>query len=75
MGMYVHVLQQENSPPSIMHGRQVRVHHSPTQQLPFVSPPTQEDLWHLPGRLRKSMLLSFVRLTPHLVTCNDCSVL
>ncbi|XP_029012550.1 transcription factor ETV7 [Betta splendens] len=53
------LVKQENNPPSIMHGRQVNlppippsVHHSPTQQLPFVSPPTQEDLWHLPGRLR-----------------------
>ncbi|XP_029911860.1 transcription factor ETV7 [Myripristis murdjan] len=26
--------------------------HSPSSQLPVVSPPTQEDLWHLPGRLR-----------------------
>ncbi|XP_026223844.1 transcription factor ETV7 isoform X2 [Anabas testudineus] len=39
-----------------MHGRQANlppsVHHSPPHQPPFVSPPTQEDLWHLPGRLR-----------------------
>ncbi|XP_040906144.1 transcription factor ETV7 isoform X2 [Toxotes jaculatrix] len=45
-----------NSPSSIMHGRQVNippsVHRSPPNQLPLVSPPTQEDLWHLPGRLR-----------------------
>lgn len=45
-----------NSPPSVMHGRQVNiplsVHHSPPNQLPMVSPPTQEDLWHLPGQLR-----------------------
>uniref|UniRef100_A0A8D0D1D5 Transcription factor ETV6 n=1 Tax=Sander lucioperca TaxID=283035 RepID=A0A8D0D1D5_SANLU len=57
--MCVDVLQQENretSRPSIMHGMQVNVplsvHHSPPNQLPLVSPPTQEDLWHLPGRLR-----------------------
>lgn len=45
-----------NSPASIMHGSQVNiavgVHHSPPQQLPLANPPTQEDLWHLPGRLR-----------------------
>ncbi|XP_034392999.1 transcription factor ETV7 isoform X2 [Cyclopterus lumpus] len=47
---------RENSPPSIMHERQVNVplsmHHSPPNQLPLISPPTQEDLWHLPGQLR-----------------------
>uniref|UniRef100_A0A3Q0S1C4 Transcription factor ETV6 n=1 Tax=Amphilophus citrinellus TaxID=61819 RepID=A0A3Q0S1C4_AMPCI len=36
--------KQVNIPPS--------VHHSPPTQVPLVSPPTQEDLWHLPGRLR-----------------------
>ncbi|XP_071332442.1 transcription factor ETV7 isoform X2 [Trachinotus anak] len=45
-----------NSPSSIMHGRQVSmtpsVQHSPHNQLTLVSAPTQEDLWHLPGRLR-----------------------
>ncbi|XP_033485681.1 transcription factor ETV7 isoform X2 [Epinephelus lanceolatus] len=45
-----------NSPPATMHGRQsnipLSVHHSPTNQLPLASPPNQEDLWHLPGRLR-----------------------
>lgn len=45
-----------NTPPSIMPGRQVSiplsVHHSPPKQLPLHSPPMQEDLWHLPGRLR-----------------------
>ncbi|XP_042348333.1 transcription factor ETV7 isoform X2 [Plectropomus leopardus] len=45
-----------NSPTSIIHGRQVNiplsVHHSPPNQLPLASPPTQDDLWHLPGRLR-----------------------
>ncbi|XP_044065694.1 transcription factor ETV7 isoform X2 [Siniperca chuatsi] len=45
-----------NSPTSIMHAGQVNsplsVHHPPLNQLPLVSPPTQEDLWHLPGRLR-----------------------
>ncbi|KAK9515280.1 hypothetical protein VZT92_025940 [Zoarces viviparus] len=50
------LIKQENSPPSIMHGRQVNiplsVHHSPPNQLPLTSPPTQEDLWHLPGQLR-----------------------
>lgn len=28
------------------------LHHSTTNQLPTVSHPAQEDLWHLPGRLR-----------------------
>ncbi|XP_059189289.1 transcription factor ETV7 [Centropristis striata] len=46
----------ENNPPSIMHVRQVdvplSVHHSHQNQLPVVSPPAQEDLWHLPGQLR-----------------------
>ncbi|XP_070695788.1 transcription factor ETV7 [Pempheris klunzingeri] len=45
-----------NSPTAVIHGGQVNiplsVHHSPPIQLPVVSPPTQEDLWHLPGRLR-----------------------
>ncbi|XP_033943999.1 transcription factor ETV7 isoform X3 [Pseudochaenichthys georgianus] len=45
-----------NTPPSIMPRRQVNiplsVHHSPPKQLPLHSPPIQEDLWHLPGRLR-----------------------
>ncbi|XP_054464475.1 transcription factor ETV7 isoform X2 [Anoplopoma fimbria] len=52
-------VKQENreySPPSIMHGRQVNiplsVHHSPPNQHPLISPPTHEDLWHLPGQLR-----------------------
>lgn len=51
----IDVLQQENSPPSIVREKQVNiyptVHHSPPTQDPLVSPPTQEDLWHLPGRL------------------------
>ncbi|XP_035512127.1 transcription factor ETV7 isoform X1 [Morone saxatilis] len=45
-----------NSPTSLMHGSQVNipltVHQTPPNQLPLVSPPTQEDLWHLPGQLR-----------------------
>lgn len=45
-----------NSPTPIIHGGQVNipvsVHQSPPKQLPLVSPRTQEDLWHLPGRLR-----------------------
>ncbi|XP_073326444.1 transcription factor ETV7 isoform X1 [Pagrus major] len=45
-----------NSPVSVVHGSQVSVPlsvlHSTPNQLPVVSPPTQEDLWHLPGRLR-----------------------
>lgn len=54
-------MQQENganSPVTVVHGSQVNVplsvQHSPPTQLPVVSPPTQEDLWHLPGRLRES---------------------
>ncbi|KAM9350851.1 transcription factor ETV7 [Symphorus nematophorus] len=47
---------RSNSPPSITHGSQVTippsVRHSQHNQLPLVSPPIQEDLWHLPGRLR-----------------------
>ncbi|XP_054905558.1 transcription factor ETV7 isoform X2 [Poeciliopsis prolifica] len=39
-----------------MHGREVNpppaAHHPPSNQPPVVSPHTQEDLWHLPGRLR-----------------------
>ncbi|XP_061760479.1 transcription factor ETV7 isoform X2 [Nerophis ophidion] len=37
-----------------MHARQVRLsgHHCPLDKLPQDSPPTQEDLWHLPGQLR-----------------------
>lgn len=61
MAMCVDILQLENranTPPSIMPRRQVNiplsVHHSPPKQLPLHSPPIQEDLWHLPGRLRKS---------------------
>lgn len=65
MGTYscvgVFFLQQENganTPVTVVHGSQVNVplsvHHSPPNQLPVVSPPTQEDLWHLPGRLRES---------------------
>lgn len=33
----------------------VSVHHSSSTKLPVGSPPTQEDLWHLPGRLRESL--------------------
>ncbi|XP_061826995.1 transcription factor ETV7 isoform X2 [Nerophis lumbriciformis] len=37
-----------------MHARQTRLsgHHCPLDTLPQDSPPTQEDLWHLPGQLR-----------------------
>ncbi|XP_023134002.2 transcription factor ETV7 [Amphiprion ocellaris] len=45
-----------SSPPSTMHGSQINVPPSmpcsPPNQAPVVSPSTQEDLWHLPGRLR-----------------------
>ncbi|XP_074537751.1 transcription factor ETV7 [Halichoeres trimaculatus] len=45
-----------NSPATEMHFGQVSmpptVHHSAHDQLPVVSPPSQEDLWHLPGQLR-----------------------
>ncbi|XP_068607484.1 transcription factor ETV7 [Brachionichthys hirsutus] len=45
-----------NNPPSIMQGNQVHVppsaHQPPPHQLPLVSPPSLEDLWHFPGRLR-----------------------
>ncbi|XP_032421902.1 transcription factor ETV7 isoform X1 [Xiphophorus hellerii] len=50
------LIKQETSPSAIMHGREVNlpptVHHPPSNQPPLVSPHTQEDLWHLPGRLR-----------------------
>lgn len=39
-----------------MHGNTpVSVHHSSSTKLPVGSPPNQEDLWHLPGRLRESL--------------------
>ncbi|CAJ1085115.1 transcription factor ETV7 isoform X2 [Xyrichtys novacula] len=45
-----------NSPATVVHVGQVNmpptVHHSPQNQLPLASPPSQEDLWHLPGQLR-----------------------
>lgn len=55
------LIKQENgvsSPSSIMHGGKVTVppivDHSPSNhnQSPMDSLPIQEDLWHLPGRLR-----------------------
>ncbi|XP_008412022.1 transcription factor ETV7 isoform X2 [Poecilia reticulata] len=50
------LIKQETSPSAIMHGREVSfppaVHHPPSSQPPLLSPHTQEDLWHLPGRLR-----------------------
>ncbi|XP_056240231.1 transcription factor ETV7 isoform X3 [Seriola aureovittata] len=52
------LVKQENreNSPSITHGRQVNiapsVHQSTRNQLPLATAPTQEDLWHLPGRLR-----------------------
>ncbi|XP_023188704.1 transcription factor ETV7-like isoform X2 [Xiphophorus maculatus] len=50
------LIKQETSPSAIMHGREVNlpptVHHPPSNQPPLVSLHTQEDLWHLPGRLR-----------------------
>ncbi|XP_053174247.1 transcription factor ETV7 isoform X3 [Scomber japonicus] len=51
------LVKQENgaNSPSML-TRQVNVppsgHPSAPNQLPLASPPTQEDLWHLPGRLR-----------------------
>ncbi|KAF7668717.1 hypothetical protein LDENG_00289690 [Lucifuga dentata] len=53
-----HLVKQENraaSPSSMLSGQSgvpSSVLHSPTNQLTYASPPTQEDLWHLPGRLR-----------------------
>ncbi|KAM6981809.1 transcription factor ETV7 [Tautogolabrus adspersus] len=45
-----------SSPATEMHVGQVNmspsVLRSSQNQLPLVSPPTQEDLWHLPGQLR-----------------------
>ncbi|XP_034551549.1 transcription factor ETV7 isoform X2 [Notolabrus celidotus] len=47
---------KENSHAAVMHVGQVSLpptlHRSAQEQLPLVSPPTQEDLWHLPGQLR-----------------------
>ncbi|KAM9856036.1 transcription factor ETV7 [Aulostomus maculatus] len=37
---------------SVMHGRRVSGHEPPLDQLPEVGPSAQEELWHLPGRLR-----------------------
>lgn len=40
----------------MLHGNTpVSVLHSSSTKLPVGSPPTQEDLWHLPGRLRESL--------------------
>lgn len=35
------------------------VHHSPPGQAPLVCPPTQEDLWHLPGRLSEHFFFKY----------------
>ncbi|XP_072222453.1 transcription factor ETV7 isoform X2 [Leuresthes tenuis] len=52
----IKIEHRENSPSAVMRGSQVNpppsVHHSPPNQVPLVTPTTQEDLWHLPGRLR-----------------------
>lgn len=40
----------------MLHGNTpLSVHHSNSYQPPVGSPPTQEDLWYLPGRLRESL--------------------
>ncbi|XP_028265279.1 transcription factor ETV7 isoform X3 [Parambassis ranga] len=48
--------KNEISPSPIMLSGQVSIpptmHLPPLPQPPVLSPPTQEDLWHLPGRLR-----------------------
>ncbi|XP_008284349.1 transcription factor ETV7 isoform X2 [Stegastes partitus] len=45
-----------SSPTSAMQSSQINVppsmHRSPPNRAPVVSPSAQEDLWHLPGRLR-----------------------
>ncbi|XP_076022566.1 transcription factor ETV7 isoform X2 [Genypterus blacodes] len=49
------VKERAGSPSSMLPGHAglpPSVHHSPTIQLPVVCTPTQDDLWHLPGRLR-----------------------
>lgn len=54
------VLQQENNAKSLSSAQETQsslppnVRHSPQNQDPVVSPPTNEDLWHLPGRLSES---------------------
>ena len=62
-------LQQQNRPNnavSTTHGDHIPLseHYSSPNQLPVTSPPTQEDLWHLPGRLREldTTVLSMCRL-------------
>lgn len=51
-----HPASKPTSPTSMLHGNApVSLHHSSSTKLPVGSPPTQEDLWHLPGRLRESL--------------------
>ncbi|RVE70591.1 hypothetical protein OJAV_G00066110 [Oryzias javanicus] len=51
-------IKQENSANRLSSAQETQsslppnVRHSPQNQDPVVSPPTHEDLWHLPGRLR-----------------------
>ncbi|KAF6719677.1 Transcription factor ETV7 [Oryzias melastigma] len=51
-------IKQENNAKSLSSAQETQsslppnVRHSPQNQDPVVSPPTNEDLWHLPGRLR-----------------------
>lgn len=50
-------VSEPNNPTSMLHGNTpVSVHQSSSTKLPVGSPPTQEDLWHLPGRLRESLV-------------------
>lgn len=55
---------------SVLPGRPVVVspvvHLSTLIQLPMACPPAQEDLWHLPGRLRKSNSLYLQKYFPSL---------
>lgn len=51
-----HPASKPNNPSSMLHGNPpVSVHQFSSNQLPIDSPPTLEDLWHLPGRLRESL--------------------
>lgn len=40
----------------MLHGNTpLALHHLSSNQLPTGSPSIQDDLWHLPGRLRESL--------------------
>ncbi|XP_077431280.1 transcription factor ETV7 isoform X2 [Vanacampus margaritifer] len=54
MSLLVKEEQRKRSSPTLMHETKISGHHSPVSpdKIPNISPPTQDDLWHLPGQLR-----------------------